>query len=84
MLAVLDSLKAARLVARSDNNRWMLARDLESYTLYELCRDLGLALGDADEEVVPLIKPLMDQISDAEKAGMNTSIGTALRNIGVL
>lgn len=84
MLAVLDYLKAARLVVRSDNNRWILARDLETYSLYELCRDLGLALGDADEEVVPLIKPLMDQISDAEKAGMNTSIGAALRNIGVL
>lgn len=84
MLAVLDQMKVARLVARSDNNRWILARDLESYTLYDLCRDLGLALGDADEEIVPLIKPLMDQISDTEKAGMNTSIGAALRGINVL
>jgi membrane protein len=84
MLAVLDQLKAARLVARSDNNRWILARDLEIYALYDLCRDLGLALGDADEEVVPLVKPLMDRISDTEKGGLGESVASALRGIQAL
>ncbi len=84
MLGVLDSLKAARLVARSDNNRWILARDLETYALYDLCRDLGLALGDADEEIVPLVKPLMDRIADTEKVGLGESVAAALRGIKAL
>ncbi|TDQ81426.1 tRNA-processing RNAse BN [Dongia mobilis] len=84
MLAVLDSLSAARLVARSDNNRWLLSRDLESYTLYDLCHDLGVALGDADEEVVPIIKPLIDEISGHERSALGQSVGSALRRAGAL
>jgi membrane protein len=84
MLAVLDSLSSARLVARSDNNRWLLSRDLDSYTLYDLCHDLGVALGDADEEIVPIVKPLMDEISGNERAALGQSVGAALRRIGAL
>lgn len=84
MLGVLDNLKAARLIARSDNNRWILARDLETFSLYDLCRDLGLALGDVDEEVVPLIKPLMDRIEAGERKAMEESVASALRSIQVL
>lgn len=84
MLGVLDNLKTARLVARSDNNRWILARDLEACSLYDLCRDLGLALGDVDEEVVPLIKPLMDRIEAGERQAMQESVASALRSIQAL
>jgi membrane protein len=84
MLGVLDSLKAARLVARSDTNRWILARDLNTYSLFDLCHELGIALGDADEEIVPLVKPLMDQIAADEKAALGESVASALKRIGVL
>lgn len=84
MLGVLDSLKAARLIARSDNNRWILARDLEAYSIFDLCHDLGIALGDADEEIVPLVKPLMDQIAAGEKAALGESVAAALKRVGVL
>lgn len=81
MLSVLDSLKEARLVARSDANRWILARDLETYLLHDLCRDLGLTLGDADEEVVPLVEPLLHRIAAQEEASLNESVAAALRSI---
>lgn len=84
MLAVLDTMKASRLVARSDNNRWMLARDLESYSLHDLCRELGLSLSEAGDEIVPLVKPLLEELAAQEREGMGDSVAGALRRIGAL
>ena len=45
--AMLADLEARNYVAVSGRDRYLLARDLSLTTLYDLCRDLGLDLGEA-------------------------------------
>lgn len=41
---LLGTLAAGGFVAHTTDNRWLLARDLEAATLYDLCQVLGLGL----------------------------------------
>ena len=47
---LLETLSAGGFVAHTTDNRWLLARDLESASLYDLCHVLGLGL-TLDESV---------------------------------
>lgn len=49
--AILDNLEDAGWAARTARNEWVLARDVGEATLYDLFRDLGLALRDQDVDV---------------------------------
>lgn len=78
---LLETLKSHRLIARSDNGRWVLARDLNTFTLHDLTHHLGIALGETLEEVVPLVDPLMRRIAETEKASLHETVGAALKDI---
>lgn len=84
LIWLLDTLKSHRLIARSDNGRWILARDLGSFTIHDVCHDLGIALGETVEEVVPLVDPLMRRIAETEKAALDETVASALKGIGAI
>ena len=84
LIWLLDTLKSHRLIARSDNGRWILARDLNTFTIHDVCHDLGIALGETVEEVVPLVDPLMRRIAETEKAALDETVGSALKGIGAI
>jgi len=81
---LLENLKLHRLIARSDNGRWMLARDLDTFTIHDVCHHLGIALGETLEEVVPLVDPLMRRIAETEKAALDETVGSALKEIAAI
>jgi membrane protein len=81
---LLEMLKSHRLIARSDNGRWILARDLNSFTIHDVCHHLGIALGETVEEVVPLVDPLMRRIAETEKAALDETVASALKGIGAI
>lgn len=81
---LLDTLKTHHLIARSDNGRWVLARDLATFTLHDVCHDLGIALGETLEETVPLVDPLMRRIAETEKAALSDTVAVALKDIGAI
>lgn len=81
---LLDTLKSHRLIARSDNGRWILARDLNGFTIHDVCHDLGIALGETVEETVPLVDPLMRRIAETEKAALDETVASALKGIGAI
>jgi len=84
LIWLLDTLKSHRLIARSDNGRWILARDLNNFTIHDVCHDLGIALGETVEEVVPLVDPLMRRIAETEKAALDETVASALKGIGAI
>lgn len=81
---LLEALKSHRLIARADNGRWMLARDLNTFTIHDVCHHLGIALGETVEEVVPLVDPLMRRIAETEKAALDEPIAVALKSIDAI
>jgi membrane protein len=81
---LLDTLKSHRLIARSDNGRWILARDLNTFTIHDVCHHLGIALGETLEEVVPLVDPLMRRIAETEKAALDETVAAALKSIDAI
>lgn len=81
---LLEALKSHRLIARSDIGRWMLARDLNTFTIHDVCHHLGIALGETVEEVVPLVDPLMRRIAETEKAALDETVAVALKSIDAI
>lgn len=81
---LLDTLKGHQLIARSDNGRWVLARDLGTFTIHDVCHDLGIALGETLEETVPLVDPLMRRIAETEKKALGETVAAALKDIGAI
>ncbi|WP_374652867.1 YihY family inner membrane protein [Dongia sp.] len=81
---LLEALKTHRFIARADSGRWMLARDLGTFTIHDVCHHLGIALGETVEEVVPLVDPLMRRIAEAEKSALDETVGAALKSIGAI
>lgn len=49
MERVIDQLRDLGYVERTSRNAWVLARDLDFVTLYDLYRDLGLGLDEDDD-----------------------------------
>jgi membrane protein len=46
---LLEDLRGRGYVERTSRNLWVLSRDLHAATLYDLYRDLGLGINDADD-----------------------------------
>ena len=84
MVWLLEALKSHKLIARADNGRWMLARDLNTFTIHDVCHHLGIALGETVEEVVPLVDPLMRRIAETEKAALDETVASALKSIDAI
>lgn len=61
LFAGLDHLRRIKVISRSDDDCWHLSRDLRQLSLFDLCRQLGLVLGDpgaAPAHMTPLIRHL--------------------------
>ena len=80
---VMDVLRGARFVVRTDNNRWVLARDLNEATLNDLVSALNLSLGDA-QDCPKQTAEVMTDLAAAERGLLNRSIEDSLKSHGLL
>ena len=79
---ILNTLRNARYVERTAANRWILARDPDTLTLYDLYQVLGLGFGEreiphGDE---PWRQRLSDRIDNLKTVNQET-LSTPLREI---
>jgi membrane protein len=75
---VMEALRGARFIVRSEANRWVLARDLATVTLGELVRALQLSLGDALDTPTQAAA-LMTRLAEAERAMLDRPIADSLQ-----
>jgi membrane protein len=80
---VMDVLRGARFVVRSDNNRWVLARDLNETTLNDLVNALNLGLADVQDCPRQTIS-VMNDLAAGERSLLDRSIEDTLKSHGLL
>jgi membrane protein len=81
MLGILETLKDANVVALNDGGRWILARDLASLSLYQLCRILGISLTNRDVGRDARVGSLVDRLAAEEDEMLSQSVEEALASI---
>lgn len=81
LMQVIEALRGARFVVRTDANRWVLARDLDSVTLADLVGTLQLNLGDATDTPKQATE-LMSKLAAAERSMLNRSLEDCLNGQG--
>jgi membrane protein len=79
---VMDMLRGARFVVRSDNRRWVLARDLNEVTLNDLVNALNLSLADV-QDVPKQTMGVMTDLAAAERSLLDRSIEDTLKAHGL-
>jgi membrane protein len=79
---VMDQLRGARFVVRSDNRRWVLARDLEEVTLNDLVKALNLSLADV-QDVPKQITGVMTDLAAGERGLLDRTIEDTLKAHGL-
>jgi membrane protein len=79
---VLDMLRGARFVVRSDNRRWVLARDLNEVTLNDLVNALNLSLSDV-QDVPKQVMGVMTDLAAGERSLLDRSIEDTLKAHGL-
>ena len=79
---VMDILRGARFVVRSDNNRWVLARDLSAATLNDLVNALNIGLSDAQDCPKQTVGVMVD-LAAAERSLLDRTIEDTLRSHGL-
>jgi membrane protein len=79
---VMDLLRGARFVVRSDNRRWVLARDLEEVTLNDLVKALNLSMADV-QDVPKQIMGVMTDLAAGERSLLDRSIEDTLKSHGL-
>ncbi len=79
---VMDMLRGARFVVRSDNRRWVLARDLNEVTLNDLVNALNLSLADV-QDVPKTTMGVMTDLAAAERSLLDRSIEDTLKAHGL-
>ena len=80
---VMDVLRGARFVVRSDNNRWVLARDLGEATLNDLVAALNLSLADV-QDCPKQTAEVMSDLAASERGLLNRTIEDTLKSHGLL
>ena len=84
--AMLADLEARNYVAVSGRDRYLLARDLSLTTLYDLCRDLGLDLGEAgssgDSGWRAETTAILQRLDTARRQVMDQPLAELLRPLG--
>lgn len=80
LFAVLDSLRRIRVASRGDDDRWHLSRDLRQLSLFDLCRQLGLVLGDP-AATPPHLAPLIQHLDHHERAMLKRSVDDWLADL---
>jgi membrane protein len=76
---IMEALRGARFIVRSDANRWVLARDLSAVPLAELVSTLQLSLGDATDAPKQTAE-LMSGLAKAERGLLSRSVEDALKS----
>lgn len=79
---VMDGLRGARFVVRTDTNRWVLARDLAKVSLAELVGALQLGLGEASD-TPKQAADLMSKLAEAERGMLSRSVEDSLKAQGL-
>ena len=79
---VMDMLRGARFVVRSDNRRWVLARDLNEVTLNDLVSALNLSLADV-QDCPKQTMSVMTDLAAAERGLLDRSIEDTLKSHGL-
>ncbi len=79
---VMDMLRGARFVVRSDNRRWVLARDLNEVTLNDLVNALNLSLADV-QDVPKTTMGVMTDLAAGERGLLDRSIEDTLKSHGL-
>jgi membrane protein len=79
---VMDMLRGARFVVRSDNRRWVLARDLNDVTLNDLVSALNLSLADI-QDVPRQTKEVMADLAAAERGLLDRTVEDTLKSHGL-
>jgi membrane protein len=79
---VLDVLRGARFVVRTDNRRWVLARDLNDVTLNDLVNALNLSLADV-QDVPKQTLGVMTDLAAGERSLLDRSIEDTLKSHGL-
>ncbi|MGH6891069.1 MAG: YihY family inner membrane protein [Dongiaceae bacterium] len=82
MMQVIDMLRGARFIVRTDSNRWVLARDLTEVTLNDLVGALSLGLGDA-RDCPKQTASVMTDLAAAERSLLDRSIEDCLKAHGL-
>ena len=80
---VMDVLRGARFVVRSDNNRWVLARNLSDVSLNDLVSALNLSLADI-QDCPKQTAEVMADLAASERGLLNRTIEDSLRSHGLL
>lgn len=78
--ALLTELQHARLVHRTDNGRWTLARPLDGLSLYDLYRATGFALPVPGSPLWPVDDSLGGHLTEADKA-LRDALGASLATL---
>jgi membrane protein len=79
---VMDMLRGARFVVRSDNRRWVLARDLNEVTLNDLVNALNLSLADI-QDVPKQTVSVMTDLAAGERGLLDRTIEDTLKSHGL-
>ena len=79
---VMDMLRGARFVVRSDNRRWVLARDLNAVTLNELVSALNISMADV-QDCPKQIMSVMTDLAAAERGLLDRTIEDTLKSHGL-
>ncbi|MEZ5830004.1 MAG: YihY family inner membrane protein [Dongiaceae bacterium] len=79
---VMDLLRGARFVVRSDNRRWVLARDLNDVTLNDLVSALNLSLADV-QDCPKQTMSVMTDLAAGERGLLDRSIEDTLKSHGL-
>jgi membrane protein len=83
LLYVLDVLRGARFIVRTDNGRWALARDLNEVTLNDLVSALNLGLADVQDCPKQTVS-VMSDLAAAERGLLDRSIEDTLKSHGLM
>jgi len=79
---VMDMLRGARFVVRSDNRRWVLARDLNVVTLNELVSALNISLADV-QDCPKQTMSVMTDLAAAERGLLDRTVEDTLKSHGL-
>ena len=78
MQTTLETLKAAHIIALNDAGRWLLARDLKTLTLHQLCQTLGISLSQPEGGRMPRLGALVETLAEEERNLLERSVEAAL------
>ncbi|MDD9879079.1 MAG: YihY family inner membrane protein [Magnetovibrio sp.] len=84
---ILLMLRDGHFVERAERNGWVLSRDIDTATLYDLYKALGLALRDDDVEIAGVtgweaeLRHRLKELQKAQQGATNVSLKSVLTEV---